>query len=120
MKDDPLGRKGRVRDRRRRLHNSSGRWRDASLVKAGTSVYENLKKEGITLPEITAPMAAFVPHVHTDNLVFVSGRVAKKDGKLWIGKLGEQLTTEQGNEVARGNCGWSHRNIDLRGRGPSV
>jgi enamine deaminase RidA (YjgF/YER057c/UK114 family) len=66
------------------------------------SVYENLKKYGITLPPATAPAAAFVPHVQTGNLIFVSGHIAKKDGKPWVGRLGEHLTTEQGKEAARG------------------
>jgi enamine deaminase RidA (YjgF/YER057c/UK114 family) len=66
------------------------------------SIYETLKKHGITLPEVTAPVAAFVPYVQTHNLIFVSGHIAKKDGKPWVGKLGDQLTTEQGKEAARG------------------
>ena len=43
----------------------------------------------------------FVPTVRTGNLLFVSGHVAKKDGKNWTGKLGADLTTEQGKEAAR-------------------
>src|SRR5271155_2327411 len=66
------------------------------------SVYENLKKRGITLPAVTAPVAAFVPHVQTANLIFISGHIAKKDGKPWVGQLGKELTTEQGKEAARG------------------
>jgi enamine deaminase RidA (YjgF/YER057c/UK114 family) len=66
------------------------------------SVYENLKKQGITLPAVTAPVAAFVPHVQTGNLVFISGHIAKKDGKPWVGQLGKELTTEQGKEAAHG------------------
>jgi YjgF/chorismate_mutase-like, putative endoribonuclease len=65
-------------------------------------VYDNLKKYGITLPAVTAPVAAFVPHVQTGNLIFVTGHIAKKDGKPWVGQLGAQLNTEQGKEAARG------------------
>jgi len=65
------------------------------------SVYDNLKKRGITLPAVTAPVAAFVPHVQTGNLVFLSGHIAKKDGKPWVGQLGKELKTEQGKEAAR-------------------
>lgn len=65
-------------------------------------VYETLRSLGITLPEVTAPVAAFVPTVQTGNLLFVSGHIAKKDGKPWAGKLGADLTTEQGREAARG------------------
>src|SRR5271170_1635412 len=66
------------------------------------SVYENLKKHGITLPAVTVPVAAFVPHVQTGNLIFISGHIAKKDGKPWVGQLGKELTTGQGIEAARG------------------
>ena len=66
------------------------------------STYDNLKKHGIVLPEVTAPVAAFVGYVQTNNLIFVSGHIAKKNGKPWVGQLGAQITTEQGREAARG------------------
>jgi len=66
------------------------------------SVYEKLKALGITLPKIEPPVAAFVPFVRSGSLVFVSGHIAKKDGKPWTGKLGAELTTEQGKQAARG------------------
>lgn len=66
------------------------------------SVYDKLRALGITLPEVTPPVAAFVPWVRTGNLLFVSGHIAKKDGKPWTGKLGASLTTVQGKEAARG------------------
>jgi len=66
------------------------------------SVYEKLKALNITLPEIEPPVAAFVPFVRTGNLVFISGHIAKKDGKPWTGKLGAELTTAQGKQAARG------------------
>jgi len=66
------------------------------------SVYENLKRLGITLPTVTSPVAAFVLHVQTGNLIFISGHIAKKDGKPWVGQLGSGLNTEQGKEAARG------------------
>ena len=66
------------------------------------SIYDNLKKHGITLPAVTAPVAAFAPYVQTGNLLFLSGHIAKKDGKPWAGQLGKDLTTEQGKEAARG------------------
>jgi enamine deaminase RidA (YjgF/YER057c/UK114 family) len=66
------------------------------------SVYERLKKLEIQLPEVSPPVAAFVPFVRTGNLLFVSGHIAKKDGKPWAGQLGAEVTTEQGKEAARG------------------
>jgi hypothetical protein len=40
--------------------------------------------------------------VRTGSLVYLSGRLAKKDGKPWSGKLGEQITTPEGKQSARG------------------
>ncbi len=59
------------------------------------SVYERLKARNITLPQLDPPVAAFVPFVRTGNLVFVSGHIAKKDGKPWTGKLGADLATAE-------------------------
>jgi enamine deaminase RidA (YjgF/YER057c/UK114 family) len=66
------------------------------------SVYEKLDALNITLPELTAPVAAFVPFLHTGNLLFLSGHIAKNGAKPWVGQLGENLTTEQGKTAARG------------------
>jgi enamine deaminase RidA (YjgF/YER057c/UK114 family) len=66
------------------------------------SVYERLQNLNITLPDPEAPVAAFVPFVRTGSLIFVSGHIAKKDGKPWAGKLGAEITTEQGKRAARG------------------
>ena len=66
------------------------------------SVYEKLKALNISLPEMTQPVAAFIPFVRSGNLLFVSGHIAKIDGKPWVGRLGRELRTEQGNEAARG------------------
>jgi enamine deaminase RidA (YjgF/YER057c/UK114 family) len=66
------------------------------------SVYERLKTLKISLPTVEPPVAAFVPFVRTGNLLFVSGHIAKKEGKPWVGKLGEDLVTAEGKEAARG------------------
>ena len=66
------------------------------------SVYDRLKALNLALPPVEPPVAAFVPFIRTGNLVFVSGHIAKKDGKPWSGKLGQNLTTVQGREAARG------------------
>ncbi len=66
------------------------------------SVYKRLEALKISLPEVEPPAAAFVPVVRTGNLLFVSGHIARKDGKPWTGKLGENLFTPQGKEAARG------------------
>jgi enamine deaminase RidA (YjgF/YER057c/UK114 family) len=66
------------------------------------SAYERLRALQITLPDVEPPVAAFVPFVRAGNLLFVSGHIAKKNGKPWAGKLGSQITTEQGKQAARG------------------
>src|SRR5687768_710560 len=43
----------------------------------------------------------FVPSVQTGNHVFVSGHIAKRDGEPWIGRLGETMTTAEGQQAAR-------------------
>jgi enamine deaminase RidA (YjgF/YER057c/UK114 family) len=65
------------------------------------SVYDKLKELGITLPPVATPAAAYVPFVQTGNLVFLSGHIAKKDGKPWVGQLGKNITTEEGQKAAR-------------------
>jgi enamine deaminase RidA (YjgF/YER057c/UK114 family) len=43
----------------------------------------------------------FVPSVQTSNLVFVSGHIARRDGQPWVGRLGETMTTAEGQQAAR-------------------
>ena len=65
------------------------------------SVYDKLKELNITLPPVSVPAAAYVPFVQTGNLVFLSGHLAKKDGKVWVGQLGKNIGTEEGQAAAR-------------------
>ncbi|MBQ0936953.1 MULTISPECIES: RidA family protein [Ideonella] len=65
------------------------------------SVAARLKELGIELPPIAIPAAAYVPFVQTGNLVFLSGHIAKKDGKPWVGQLGLTMATEEGKAAAR-------------------
>ena len=62
---------------------------------------ERLQSLGITLPPIAVPAAAYVPFVRSGNLVFISGHIAKKDGKAWVGQLGLTTNTEEGKAAAR-------------------
>ena len=66
------------------------------------SVYDKLASLNITLPPVAIPAAAYVPFVQTGNLVFLSGHVAKKDGKAWVGQLGKNMTTDEAKQAARG------------------
>lgn len=65
------------------------------------NVQQRLSKLGITLPPVSTPAAAYVPFVQTGNLVFISGNIARKDGKAWVGQLGLTMETDEGKEAAR-------------------
>lgn len=65
------------------------------------SVYDRLSALNISLPQATPPAAAYAEFVRTGNLVFVSGHIAKQNGKPWVGRLGSDLTTDQGRQAAR-------------------
>jgi enamine deaminase RidA (YjgF/YER057c/UK114 family) len=66
------------------------------------SVYDKLAELNISLPPVAIPAAAYVPFVQTGNLVFLSGHVAKKDGKAWVGQLGKNMSTDEAKLAARG------------------
>jgi enamine deaminase RidA (YjgF/YER057c/UK114 family) len=65
------------------------------------SVYEKLDALRITLPDLTQLAAAYVPFRRSGNLVFLSGHIAKQGGKPWVGQLGANVTTTQGQDAAR-------------------
>ena len=65
------------------------------------SVYDRLSALQITLPPVAVPAAAYVPFVRSGNLVFLSGHIAKKDGKPWVGQLGKNIDTDTGKAAAR-------------------
>jgi enamine deaminase RidA (YjgF/YER057c/UK114 family) len=71
-------------------------------------VEKRLKDLGVALPEAPKPVANYVPAVKAGNLLFVSGHGPYKDGKTILsGKLGKELTIEEGYESARNvalNC----------------
>jgi enamine deaminase RidA (YjgF/YER057c/UK114 family) len=63
--------------------------------------YDRLKSLGIALPAPVTPVAAFVMAARSGDLVFVSGHIARKDGKPFAGQLGDTFTAEQGKAAAR-------------------
>ena len=65
------------------------------------SANAKLKELGISLPPVSTPAAAYVPFVRTGSLVFVSGHIARKDGKPWVGQLGLTMGTAEGQAAAR-------------------
>ena len=65
------------------------------------TIYEILQSLHITLPPVAVPAAAYVPYVQSGNLVFLSGHLAKQDGKVWVGQLGKDISMEDGKRAAR-------------------
>jgi enamine deaminase RidA (YjgF/YER057c/UK114 family) len=70
-------------------------------VSAG-SAKARLRELGIELPEVAKPLASYVPAVRSGNLVYTSGQLPMQAGKLAAtGKVGTDVTPEQGKELAR-------------------
>lgn len=72
-----------------------------SSTSSTSSIYQTLEQLGITLPPVAIPAAAYVSFVQTGHLIFLSGHIAKKDGKPWVGQLGKNVTLEEGKAAAR-------------------
>ena len=67
-------------------------------VKAGT----RLRELGWVLPKPPTPLGAYVEVNQVGSLLFLSGTLPNKDGKmLFTGRLGEKLSVEQGRDAAR-------------------
>jgi enamine deaminase RidA (YjgF/YER057c/UK114 family) len=68
----------------------------------GADAYARLAELGLTLPAVVPPLASYVPAVQSGNYVYVSGQLPMVDGKLpYVGKVGAEVTLEQGAELAR-------------------
>lgn len=65
------------------------------------SIYQKLQSLGIALPPVAAPAGAYVPFVQTGKLIFLSGHIAKREGKPWTGQFGKDMDTEHGKAAAR-------------------
>ena len=65
------------------------------------NVYKRLESLEIAHSELAIPAASYVPFVRSGDLVFLSGHLAKKNSRIWGGRLGDGMTTAQGAEAAR-------------------
>jgi len=65
------------------------------------AIETRLSELGLTLPEPSAPVANYVPYVTAGNIVFISGQISKIGNTTIGGRLGEDLTIEQGQEAAK-------------------
>jgi enamine deaminase RidA (YjgF/YER057c/UK114 family) len=70
-------------------------------AKGKEPIEHRLMHLGITLPTPAAPVAAYVPTVEVNGMLFVSGQLPFKDGHVMVGRLGEDITLETGKEAAR-------------------
>lgn len=71
-------------------------------LQAQTTAEEKIKELGLQLPPVTKPIANYVKYVRTGNLIFLSGHgPTKADGINIMGKVGIDLTDEQGYEAAK-------------------
>ncbi|GAA2656540.1 RidA family protein [Nonomuraea recticatena] len=63
---------------------------------------EKLAELGLTLPEVVAPLAAYVPAVRSGDHIYTSGQVPMVDGKLaQTGKVGAEVSLEEARDLAR-------------------
>ena len=66
-----------------------------------SDIYAQLEQMGIALPPVAVPAAAYVPFVQSGNQVYLSGHIAKRDGKVWVGQLGKDMDTATGSQAAQ-------------------
>ena len=65
-------------------------------------VAARLKELNLTLPDGPAPAANYVPATRSGNLLFIAGQIPVQGGKpQFIGKLGREFKTEDGQQAAR-------------------
>lgn len=69
-----------------------------------SEIESRLAELGLVLPAAAAPVAAYIPVVIAGGLAHVSGQLPFIDGKLVTGRLGEDVSVEQGNAAAQA-CG---------------
>lgn len=66
------------------------------------NIEQKLLELNIVLPEPPPPVAAYVPGIISGNMVYVSGQLPSREGKLqYTGKLGLDLDTQSGQQAAR-------------------
>ena len=68
----------------------------------GSHVEARLAALGLTVPQVTVPLAAYIPAVRTGNLVYTSGQLPMIDGALAAtGKVGAAVSAEEAAELAK-------------------
>ena len=63
---------------------------------------EKLTELGLKLPEVAAPVAAYIPVLRSGNLVYTSGQLPMVEGALpMVGKVGDQVSPEDAKALAQ-------------------
>lgn len=65
------------------------------------NIEKALSAKGIELPTPAAPVASYVPAVEVNGLLHISGQVSMQDGQLITGKLGNDMSLEEGQQAAK-------------------
>ncbi len=65
------------------------------------NIEKTLEAKGITLPKAAAPVASYVPAIEINGLLYISGQVSMSDGTLITGRLGDDMSLEEGQEAAK-------------------
>ncbi len=74
----------------------------SSFTAAAQNEEQKIKELGLQLPPVSKPIANYVKYVRTGNLLFLAGHgPTKADGSNITGKVGKELTIEQGYEAAK-------------------
>lgn len=60
-----------------------------------------LAELGLSLPQAAAPVAAYVPAVEAGGMLHISGQLPFRDGRVVTGRLGEDVSLEEGQEAAK-------------------
>ena len=67
-----------------------------------SEIENRLEKLGVVLPEPVAPAANYVPFVQQGNQLWISGQLPMdSDGIKFVGKCGEDCTTDEGYQAAK-------------------
>lgn len=66
-----------------------------------SAIETRLAELGVTLPDMPAPLANYVPFVQTGDIVYVSGQISNGPDGMITGKLGDNMTAQQGADAAR-------------------
>ncbi len=66
-----------------------------------SSLETRLAELGVSLPDAPAPAANYVPYKISGNLIYVSGQISMQNGEMICGKLGDDMSVEQGANAAK-------------------